>query len=91
MYFFVADLKYTGYRKVNMRSDGEPARLALLRAIATGWDIHCIPQVSAPGNIQSHGVVENAVKLTKGQIRTLKSSLERKLGQPIPHGSPLIS
>ena len=80
LHTIVADLKRIGYRKVNMRSDGEASLLAFLGAISVRWDIHCIPQVSAPGDIQSHGAVENAVKLAKGQIRTLKSSLERKLG-----------
>ena len=48
LHTIVIDLKHTGYRKVNMRSDGEASLLALLRAISVPWDIHCIPQVSAP-------------------------------------------
>ena len=86
----VEDLRLTGYDKAIFRSDGEPALLALLRAIATRWGVHVIPQTSAPGDVQSHGAVENAVKLAKGHVRIIKSHLERRLDEPIPPNHPLI-
>ena len=87
----VEELKHTGYRKVVFRSDGEPSLVAFLRAVATRWDIQVVPQVSAPGDIKSHGAVENAIKLAKGHVRTLRSALQRRLDTEIPPEHPIIT
>ena len=88
----VGELRLTGYTKVIFRSDGEPALVAMMRAIGTRWGIEIIPQVSAPGDVKSHVAVECAVKIAKGQIRTLKSALEGRLDTTIapdhPHTHP---
>ena len=87
----VDDLKTTGYKKVIFRSDGEPALLALLRAVIQRSDLEVIPQISASGYYKSHGAVENAVKLAKVHTRTFKSALERRLGIQLEPDHPVIS
>ena len=55
-------------KRIRMRSDGEPALLALLRLLAQRWAGEVVAEKSAAGDVKSHGPVENGVKLMKGHV-----------------------
>ena len=74
---------------VVVRSDGEPASLAYVKAVRAMTMVSDVPlesvheQVSkeqSPGN----GLAEGAVKELKAKIRTLRQSIEMGLGRRIP-------
>ena len=82
------ELQAGGYPRVVVRSDGEPALLAHVRAARAMTMVADVPfesvheQVSkeqSPGN----GLAEGAVKELKAKIRTLRHSAEMSLGRRI--------
>ena len=83
------ELQAGGYPRVVVRSDGEPALLAHVKAAHAMTMVSDVPlesvheQVSkeqSPGN----GLAEGAVKELKAKIRTLRHSTEMGLGRRIP-------
>ena len=85
------DLVRLGHKRVVFRSDGEPALLAFLRELRKYWEGEVIPEQSPVGDPQSNGAAENAVKLTKAHVRTLKDALEHRLQAPVPETSGLMT
>ena len=59
----VENLVQLGYKKILLKSDQEPALLALLREVktASGIDV-VIPENSPVGESQSNGTIERAVQ-----------------------------
>jgi hypothetical protein len=81
-----------GHRgKVVLKSDGEPAILALKEAIARRLPDGAVTLESAPTESESNGAVENAVKLVKGMIRVHLLALERKVGGRFPGTHPVLA
>ena len=81
------DVNWLGYSKVILKCDGERAITRLMREslkriktdVVEGSFEH--PPTYDP---RANGSIENAVKQLKGYLRTLKLSLERKLGKRVP-------
>ena len=86
------DLAEFGYRGVGVciKSDQEPAILEVQRKVA---EIRCgaktVPVNSPAGDSKSNGRVENAIRRVQAMIRTLRSSLEAKLGVKVGKGHAL--
>ena len=74
--FAAAFLKNLGYRKVVLKSDGEHSIMALKEAAAREAAIESVPEESLPGGHRANGLVENAIREVKRQIRVLRSALE---------------
>ena len=90
------DLALLGHSKIILKSDNEPAILALKEAIKaessqkielTGrlnqdrkQDV-IIPEESPAYDSRSNGKVEATIRWVQGQIRTMKSGLESRIGQ----------
>ena len=83
------ELQAGGYTRVVVRSDGEPALLAHVRAARAMTKVSDVPLESvheqgskeqSPGN----GLAKGAVKELKAKIRTLRHSTEMGLGRRIP-------
>ena len=74
------DLDNCGYKKICMRSDGEPAILSVMQQIKNYWTGEVVPEKSAEGDHQANGSAECGVGLMKGHTRTLKLDLESKIG-----------
>ena len=87
----VASLRRTGYKRINLRTDGEAGLVSLMNVVMQQWEGECVPQVSAPGDWKSHGPVENAVKLMKGYVRTIVDSLEHRLQTKLDPEHPIIT
>ena len=89
MQFWQKSCKLEATSRVVVRSDGEPALLAHVKAARAMTMVSDVPlesvheQVSeeqSPGN----GLAEGAVKELKSKIRTLRHSTEMGLGRRIP-------
>ena len=75
-----------GHNTVTLRCDNEPAIEAVAREIAQARQerSQTVPERPPVGDSQSNGVIERAVGLVAGQVRTLKASLEPRTGTRIP-------
>ena len=84
-------IKWLGYNNVLLKSDNEPAVLAVLRdtlrAIRVDVDEakeeHCLPYDS-----QANGGVENGIRNLRGMLRSLRGCLEDRLGRKFPIEHP---
>ena len=74
--YFANFLKSLGYKRVVMQSDGEPSIVALKTAAADAAGVECVPRESPVGEHQANGLVENACKEIKRQVRVARSALE---------------
>ena len=86
------DLVEFGYAAVDVciKSDQEPAILevqARVGELRKGG--RTVPINSPVGDSKSNGRVENTIRRVQGMVRTLRSSLESKLGIKIAKGHPL--
>ena len=67
-----------------LKSDQEPAIETLIRDVATSRGARLTMMEQSPvGSSGSNGGVERAVQSVEGQLRTLKSACEARLGTPI--------
>jgi len=91
----VDDVLWLGYAKVILKSDNEPAIVKLLKEALATLKVSGVDQAgeehSPPYDSQANGSVENAVKLVKCRMRTLKLCLERRIGKRIPPKHPIMS
>ena len=79
--FCVGALKETGYKIILFKSDNEPAILKLKDRIAESLPgVEVVPREVPVGTHEANGAAENAVKIVKGQYRSLKTSTEDRYG-----------
>ena len=76
----VKDLKLLGHKRVVMKSDGEPAIVALKDAVKRESEVEIVPEESPVGEHQANGEVEAAVKQVQGQFRTTNDALDTRYG-----------
>ncbi len=72
-----------GYRKIVMKSDSEPAILALKEAVRRESDVEIVMEEVPVGDHQANGLAENAAKNVQGQIRVIKDALESRCGRRV--------
>ena len=89
--YFANFLKSLGYKRVVMQSDGEPSIVALKTAAADAAGVECVPRESPVGEHQANGLVENACKEIKRQVRVARSALEEKVGRPLSDSDPVLA
>ena len=77
------DIALLGYKKIIFKSDNEPALVALKQAVKAERPEEIIMEESPVGESASNGEVENAIKLVEGMFRSLKSSLEERIGKKL--------
>ena len=68
----VDDLNRLGYRKIVLKSDGEPALVTFTESLIRAWNGEVVPELSRKGESQSNGEVERAIQTLSGQVRTMK-------------------
>ncbi len=66
------------HRRVIMRSDSEPAILALKEAVRRETDVEIILQAVPAGDHPANGLVENAAKNVQGQLRVIKDAVHNR-------------
>ena len=93
----VEDIKWLGYKKVILKTDCERAILRLmqqaLRAIKTDAEGPEEASFESPPayDPRANGSIENAVKVVKGVLRTVKLCLEARIERRIPDDHPLVT
>ena len=84
------DIGMLGYNRIVLKSDGEPAIVALKAAVKRERREEIIMEESPVDEHQSNGEIENAVRQVQGMTRTIKSGLEEKIEKKIERNSPII-
>ena len=92
----VAFIQWLGHGRVIMKSDNERTIVALLReslkAVRVELEPETIGEEHSPAyDSQSNGMIENAIRNTRGQFRTLRSCIQERLGKLVPLDHPLIA
>ena len=87
----VKDLDRLGYKRVNGKSDQEPAILAVCNAVKAMWKGEWVPERAPRGESKSNGEVERAVQTIHGLARTLKEHLEQYARITIDPKSPILA
>ena len=61
-----------GYREITLKSDTEPAIIAFRNRVAEMCKAEVATEDAVKGDTESNGLIENAVMLIRGIIRTIK-------------------
>ena len=77
--------------KITFKSEQEPSIVALKNAIAAARVGETAPIESPVRAFKSNGMMEKAVQLWQGQLRTIKHYVESRLGRRIEPGSALFT
>ena len=67
-----------GYKKMILRSDQEPAIMALKESVKRERDEDIVMEESPVGESASNGSIENAVRNVQGQVRSMRDALETR-------------
>ena len=89
----VQNIKLLGYYRLHLKSDQEPAIVALREAVKAALadeKIEVMPEESPLGESQANGEVENSVRMIKAQVRKLRLSLESRYKVKLREDHPII-
>ena len=86
-------LEFLGYSNVVLKSDQERAMGALIKKIRThrGDQTQTMQENSPVGDSRSNGMIERTIQTVQGQIRTMRSALEARLGVKVLPTSPAFA
>ena len=89
------ELKSWGYpggarNALIIKSDGEPAIVAVREALARCHGGRITPEQPPAGEHQSNGAAEEAGKTVRDHARVLKIDLQKRLGRKISFGEPIM-
>ena len=79
-----------GYREMTLKSDTEPAIIAFRNRGAEACKAEVTTEDAVKGDKESNGLIENAVMLLRGIIRTSKCHIESRTQEPLGDESPVI-
>ena len=80
----VADLDNLGYKRVLIRTDGEPALLDLWAEVKRRWTGEVVKVESATGDHNSNGDAEQAVQKIEDELRTWMDATNDSIKGRIP-------
>ena len=80
----IEDLNALGYRRILVRTDGEPALLDLWRKVKEQWWGEVVKVESATGDHNSNGDAEQAVQKVEDEVRTWLDATNDAIGDRIP-------
>ena len=91
--FSVGVIDQSGYvgEKVSFKSDQEPSIVALKHFLAASRVGQTVPIESPVRSSKSNGMMENAIKIWQGQLRTMKHRVETRTGACIEPGGVICS
>ena len=76
-----------GYREITLKSDTEPAIIAFRNRVAEACKAEVTTEDAVKGDKESNGLIENAVMLIRGIIRTIKCHIESRTQEPLSDDS----
>ena len=84
----VDELDRMGYKRVVIKSDGEPSLVSFLDTITRAWNGEVIPEKSTRGDSQGNGEIERAIQTLCSQVRSMKIALDTRLGVQLATSTP---
>ena len=85
------DLEFLAHKKVVLKSDQEPAMIALQQRIRQARSDQTILENSPVEDSSSNGTVEKAVQEVEGLTRTLVAALETRYGVKLEEASSILA
>ena len=89
----IEDLNSLGYRRVLVRTDGEPAILNLWKKVKEQWWGEVVKVESATGDHNSNGDAEQAVQKVEDEVRTwldaTNDAIKDRIPPPLSRPNPL--
>ena len=79
-----------GYREITLKGDTEPAIVSFRNRKAAMWKAEVTTEDAVEGNIESNGLIENAVMLLRGIIRTIKCHIESRTQESLGDESLVV-
>ena len=79
-----------GYREITLKSDTEPAIIAFRNRVAETCKAEVTTEDAVKGDKESNGLIENAVMLIRGIIRTIKCHIAIRTQEPLSDDSPVM-
>ena len=79
-----------GYKEITLKSDTEPAIIALRNRVAEKCNAEVTLEDAVKGDLPSNGWVENAVILLRGVIRTIKCHVESCTQEELREDFPIL-
>ena len=80
-----------GSREITLKSNTEPARIAFTNRVAAMCKAEATTEDAVKGDKESNGLIENAVMLLRGIIRTVKCHIESRTQEPLNDDSPVMT
>ena len=77
------DIALLGHPELILKSDGEPAIIALKEAAKRERGERIVLEAPPVYESQANGAIENAVQQVQGQFRVVKDALESRIGERI--------
>ena len=85
-----SDIARLGHQRLVLKSDDEPAIVALKEAARSERPERVVMEESPVHDSAWNGAVENTIQQVQGQFRTMKDSLESRIDARIPEDSPIV-
>ena len=79
-----------GYLQVELKSDGEPALVDVVKSVKQLRGADAIPRNPPAQDRQSNGAAERAVHQVKGQLRKVKVALDKRIGKKVDWKSAIM-
>ena len=79
-----------GYSEITLKSDTEPAIIVFRNRVAEACTAGVTTEDAVKGDKESNGLIENAVMLIRGIIRTIKCHIESRTQEPLSDDSPVM-
>ena len=76
-----------GYREITLKTDTGPATVAFRNRVAAICKTEVTTEHAVKGDQESNGLIENAVILLRGIIRTIKCHIESRTQEPLSDDS----
>ena len=86
----IADIDGMGHTEILLKGDGEPALTQVMEAVKARRPQQTILVQPPAYDPQSNGAIEKAVDQFMGQMRTLKLSVESRIGSPVSNHWKII-
>ena len=87
----VADLDTMGYKRVLVRTDGEPALLDLWAKVKEKWTGEIVKVEAATGDHNANGDAEQAVQKVEDEVRVWKDMLDDAIKGSVPPTHDLLA
>ena len=79
------------YREITLKSDTEPAIVGFRNRVAGMCKAEVATEDAVKGDKESNGLIENAIMLLRGIIRTVKCHVESRMQEPLDDDSPVMA